>query len=72
MGVGSSAGGVGAVGGVGSFEINRVRSSPSLAPSGGRFPFHYTPHVPAATPPTLRELDARYESFWPRPALIID
>ena len=45
--------------GVPSYEINRVRSSPSLAPSSGRFPFHYSPHVPAGTPPTLRELDAR-------------
>ena len=42
------------------YEINRVRSSPSLAPSSDRFPFHYTPHVPTGNPPTLRELDARF------------
>jgi len=44
-----------------SYDISRVRSSPSLAPSAGRFPFHYTPNLPSGTPPTptLRELDAR-------------
>lgn len=43
-----------------SYEINRVRSSPSIAPSSsGRFPFHYAPHPPTGNPPTLRELDAR-------------
>ena len=51
------------------YEISRVRSSPALAAvappppsstSPGRFPFHYTPHPPTGTPPTLRELDARY------------
>ena len=48
-----------------SFEIGRVRSSPSLAlaPSAGRFPFHYTPSLPPGNPPTLRELDARYFNF---------
>jgi len=51
--------------GVPSYEINRVRSSPSLAPSSGRFPFHYSPHVPAGTPPTLRELDARLRRYRP-------
>ena len=45
-----------------SYEVSRVRSSPSLAPaSTGRFPFHYTPHPPAGNPPNLRELDARYQ-----------
>lgn len=42
-----------------SYEISRVRSSPSLVPSTSRFPFHYTPHPPTGNPPTLRELDAR-------------
>jgi hypothetical protein len=41
------------------YEISRVRSSPSLVPSTSRFPFHYTPHPPTGNPPTLRELDAR-------------
>lgn len=54
------------------YEVSRVRSSPALSagpppPSSsssssttaGRFPFHYTPHPPSGTPPTLRELDAR-------------
>lgn len=53
-------------GGSSSYELSRVRSSPALAAvpppsstSPGRFPFHYTPHPPTGTPPTLRELDAR-------------
>lgn len=54
-----------------SYDISRVRSSPALSgghppppppppAAAGRFPFHYTPHPPSGTPPTLRELDARY------------
>ena len=49
---------------VSSYEISRVRSSPSLvAPSTGRFPFHYNPHTPAGNAPNLRELDARSLHF---------
>ena len=47
-----------------SYEISRVRSSPSLVPSTSRFPFHYTPHPPTGNPPTLRELDARSAIFF--------
>lgn len=49
-----------------SYEVSRVRSSPSLAPSTtGRFPFHYTPHPPAGNPPNIRELDARLRRYHP-------
>lgn len=47
------------------YEISRVRSSPSLVPSTSRFPFHYTPHPPTGNPPTLRELDARLRRYRP-------